>query len=78
MGKQNQIKISDISGKPRLMEAPTMVKGVDELIAKKDTEYPDDPVCNIGDGTQDPVLTRIGHSGGVGIRELCHSGRPPK
>jgi hypothetical protein len=55
------------------MKAPMMVEGVDELIAKHDAKYPDDPTCNASDGTQDPVSTRTGYTGGIQIQEFCHS-----
>ena len=57
----------------RLTEAPTTVERVHELIAKKDTEDPDSPACNVGDGAQDPVTTRTRHSGGFRIRKFGHS-----
>jgi hypothetical protein len=58
-----------------LTEAPTTVERVDELVPKKDSEYPNDPACNVGGGAQDPVTTRTGHSGGFRIRELCHTAK---
>ena len=57
----------------RLTEAPTTVERVHELIAKNDGKYPNHPASDVCDGTQDPVTTRTRHTGGVGIRELCHS-----
>jgi hypothetical protein len=56
-----------------LTKAPATVKGVDELVAKQYAEYPDGPACNVGDSAKDPVTTRTGYSGGVGIRKLCYS-----
>jgi hypothetical protein len=57
----------------RLTEAPTAVERVEDFIAKKDAEYPDGPACNIGNGAQNPVTTRTGHSGCFRIGELCNS-----
>jgi hypothetical protein len=56
-----------------LTEAPTTIIRVEDLIAKKDAEYPEDPAHNICNGAQDPVMTRAGNSGCVRIRKLCNS-----
>jgi hypothetical protein len=57
----------------QLTEAPTAVERVEDFIAKKDAEYPDGPACNVGNGAQNPVTARTGHSGCFRIGELCHS-----
>ena len=56
-------------------EAPTTTKTVDDLIARKDTEYPGDParnVCN-RDGARTQLRPESGTPGasGFGIRGLC-------
>jgi len=40
----------------QVTEAPMMVERVHGLITKKDTKYPDNPACNGGNGTQEPVM----------------------
>ena len=56
-----------------LTEAPTTIIRVEDLIAKKDAEYPEDPARDVCNGAQDPVMTTAGNSGRVQIRELCDS-----
>jgi hypothetical protein len=46
-----------------LTEAPTTIIRVEDLIAKKDAEYPEDPARDVCNGAQDPVTTRAGNSG---------------
>jgi hypothetical protein len=46
-----------------LTEAPTTIIRVEDLISKKDAEYPEDPACDVCNGAQDPVTTRAGNSG---------------
>jgi hypothetical protein len=43
---------------------------VEDLIAKKDTELSEGPVCNVCDGAQDPVTARTRNSRCVRIREI--------
>src|SRR6266478_5433802 len=57
----------------QLTEAQTTIIRVENLIAKKDTEYPKDTARNVSDSAQDPVTTRAGNPGCVRIRELCNS-----
>ena len=56
----------------RLTEAPTTIIRVEDLIAKKDAEYPKDPARNVCNGAEDPVTTRAGNSGSVRIQKLCN------
>ena len=75
-GQETKSEFSSFIWKPngiQLTEAPTMVERIHELIAKKDTEDPNRPACNVGDGAQDPVTTRTRYSRGFGIRKLGHS-----
>ena len=59
--------------KGSLMEVPMTVEGIEELVSNKDDEKPDDPGCNVGNGAQDPVVTRTRHSRGIRIWESRHS-----
>ena len=56
-----------------LAEAPTTNVRVQDLVAKKDAGYPEDPARNVYNGAQDPVATRAGEFGCIQIRELCSS-----
>ena len=62
-----------VCGKVSLTEAPTTVEGVEELVSNKDDEKPDGLECDVGNGAQDPVVTRTRHPKGVGISESRHS-----
>jgi hypothetical protein len=57
-----------MTSKPQIpTEAPTTKIRVEDLIAKKDAEYPEDPVRNVCNGAEDPVTTRAGNSGCPGF-----------
>jgi hypothetical protein len=43
---------------------------VDDLIAKKDTEHSEGPVCDVCDGAQDPVTARACHAL-CPLRKVC-------
>ena len=46
---------------------------VENLIAKKNAEYPEKPARDVCNGSQNPVTTRAGNSVSVRIRKLCDS-----
>ena len=61
------------TGEDRYMSRMSGRPDKKRYICEKDDEYPDGPACNVGDGTQDPIATRIEYSGGDRTRKLCHS-----
>ena len=46
-----------------LTEARTTIIRIEDLITKKDAEYPKGPARDVCNGAQDPVTTRAGYSG---------------
>jgi hypothetical protein len=56
-----------------LTEAPTTMIRVEDLIAKKEAEYPEDPARDVCNCAQDPVTTRAGNSGRARIWKLGNS-----
>jgi hypothetical protein len=42
-----------------LEKAPTTIKRVENLIAKKDAEYPEDPARDVCNGAEDPITTSL-------------------